>query len=241
MTDYDWRDLINIRELPAYAELWQHQVHIPDPASVYVSSRAAHAISIAPGCTLAPNTYIIGSLALDIHSIIGPMTIIGGCSVSAYTRIECSKVLNAIIGRNVSIGPYALIEQSAVGQGSIIGFTAQIKRSELADHVVAKHHSYAGDADIGSHVNLAAGCITGNYDGKNKKRTVIEDGAFIGINVNLIAPVRIGRESYIGAGSIIRTDVPSHAVVVGMNRILKNKRSSRGENGWIVEDVSPQS
>lgn len=241
MHGYDWRDLINIRDLPAYAEHWQHEVNIPDPASVYISSQAADAVSLAPGCTIAPNTYIIGALRLDPHCILGPMTIIGDCSVGEYTIIECSKVFSAVIGKNVSIGPYALIESSVVGPKSVIGFTAQIKRSKLADHVIAKHHCYAGDADIGSDVNLAAGCITANYDGADKKRIVIEDAAFIGINVNLIAPVRIGRESYIGAGSIIRTDVPPHAVVVGMNRILKDKRSSRGEKGWTVEDISPQS
>jgi bifunctional UDP-N-acetylglucosamine pyrophosphorylase/glucosamine-1-phosphate N-acetyltransferase len=113
------------------------------------------------------------------------------------------------------VGPFAHIRGgSQLEEGSEIGNFVEVKKSKIGKESKAKHHAYLGDAIIGERVNIGAGTITCNYDGKTKTQTVIEDGAFIGSNVNLIAPITVGSNSYIGAGSTVSKDVASGVLVV---------------------------
>lgn len=112
---------------------------------------------------------------------------------------------NVKIGENSTIGPVVQILASVLGYNAYVGFTAQIKRSKIGNNFKMHHHSYIGDADIGNNINYGAGAITCNYDGKNKHKTEICDDVFIGTNVNLIAPIKIGKGCFIAAGSSLKS------------------------------------
>lgn len=119
------------------------------------------------------------------------------------------------------------ISDSTFGDGCRIGEVAEIKRSHFGDEVNCLHHCYIGDTRVGKGVNIGAGVITVNFDGSNKNQTIIEDGAFIGTNVNLIAPIKIGEQALIAAGSTVTRDVAPHALIV--NRVKE-------KDGYILYD-----
>jgi len=114
---------------------------------------------------------------------------------------------NVKIGENCRIGPTVEITDSEIGANAKILFGAQIKKSKIGKNFKMHHHGYLGNAAVGDHVNYAAGAITCNYDGKNKYKTVIENNVFIGCNVNLVAPITIGKGCYIAAGSTIKANL----------------------------------
>lgn len=123
------------------------------------------------------------------------------------------------IGENCHIGPFASIRGSSkIGENCTIGNFVEIVRSNIGSNAKVKHHAYLGDAYVGNDVNIGAGVITANYDGKNKNKTTIKDKAFIGVGAVLIAPVRIGRQAMVGAGSVVtkNKNVPDKATVVGV-------------------------
>src|SRR5699024_6003994 len=135
------------------------------------------------------------------------------------SAIEKAVVEGAIIGNEVNIGPYAHIRPSSeIGDHVRVGNFVEVKQSKLGAGSKASHLSYVGDADIGADVNLGCGSVTVNYDGRKKQETVIEDGAFIGCNTNLIAPVTIGKGAYIAAGSTITDPVPAEALSIARSR-----------------------
>lgn len=231
-------DMIKLTDHPVFEKLRQSVTFI-DPSSVYISAQNAELIRIGDGSIIYPNVYLIGLVTIGEHCVIGHTSTLINVSMGNNCTVESSKICDAQIGNDVSIGPFALIEEdSSLADKSILGFTAQVKRSHIGSNVIAKHHCYIGDAHVGDNVNLSAGFITGNYGGMKKNTTIIEDGAFIGINVNLIAPVTIHRESYIAAGAIVKKNVPAHAVVVGLDRVLANKKSYRLPEGWELREVT---
>ena len=134
-----------------------------------------------------------------------------------------SKVLNSVVDDSIidsggQIGPFAHIRPgSELGENVKVGAFAETKKSKIGKGSKIPHLAYVGDAELGTGVNFSAGAITVNYDGKNKHKTDIEDGAFIGSDVMLVAPVTIGKESMIGAGSVITKDVPSKALGIERN------------------------
>ena len=211
-------------------------VTLIDPDATYISSKDINDITFGEGCIVHPGVYLVGSIYIGEESIIGPNCTLMNVRIGQHTTILNSTISNSSIGAQCQIGPYALIEDSNLEDEVTIGFTAQIKRSTIGKQSVAKHHCYIGDTQMGERVNIGAGAITGNYGGMSKNKTIIGDGAFIGINVNLIAPVTIGRESYLGAGAIIKKNVLPHAVVVGLDRVLNHKKSYRMRKGWVLCD-----
>ena len=225
-------DLIRLVDHERFAELRRNVTFI-NPSTVYLPEDMA-VICIGDDAIIYPNVYFAGYVRIGESCIIGANSTLINVMTGKNCTIESSKISDAMIGNNVSIGPFALVEQSHIADECILGFTAQVKRSRIGRKTLAMHHCYIGDADVGNGVNIAAGVITGNYGGMGKNKTIIQDGAFIGINVNLIAPVTIGRESYIGAGAIIKKDTAPHSVVVGLNRVLGNKKSYRVDKGWEI-------
>ena len=159
------------------------------------------------------NTYI------DINCTIGKDAVI-----NPYTIIE----RDVKIGSRSTIGPFARIRPGTRLAGEVeIGNFVEITRSDVGSGTKIKHHSYIGDATIGKNVNIGAGTITANYDGKKKNKTIIKDGAFIGCDTVLVAPVTVGKKAVTGAGSVLtkKTVVPDNSVVVGIPaRILKRKK-----------------
>ncbi|HPM43586.1 MAG TPA: DapH/DapD/GlmU-related protein, partial [Candidatus Omnitrophota bacterium] len=132
------------------------------------------------------------------------------------------------IGKNCHIGPFARIHPKvSIGNNVEIGNFVELNRTRIGDNTKVKHHVYLGDATVGVGVNIGAGVITANYDGKNKNPTSIEDKAFIGVGAILIAPVKVGRNAVVGAGCVVtkKHNVPKGATVVGIPaRVIKYKR-----------------
>lgn len=197
---------------------YKHMVNgvtIIDPDNTYISADAC----IGSDTTLYPGTIIEGKTIIGSDCNIGPQTSIKDSMVGDRTLIRQSTVQDSEIGKDVTIGPFAHIRPaSVIGDEVRVGNFVEIKKSVFGTGSKASHLSYIGDAEVGSGVNLGCGIITVNYDGQNKYKTVIEDGAFIGCNSNLIAPVTIGEKAYVAAGSTITDDVPASALSIARSR-----------------------
>ena len=141
--------------------------------------------------------------------------------------LEGCVIVDSSLGEHVYIGPYAHLRPgSQLGDRVKVGNFVEIKKSTLGDGSKAPHLSYLGDATIGKNVNVGAGVITCNYDGVSKHPTIIDDGAFIGTDSQLIAPVRIGKDAYVGAGSSITEDVPAESLAIARGRQVVKE-------GWV--------
>ena len=169
-----------------------------------------HAMKI--GVTLiSPETVFLSNdtkfgknVVINPYVVIGKKTKIGNSvEILPFTHIE-----NAILESNVNVGPFSRIRPgSFLSKGSRIGNFVEVKKSKLGKNSKVNHLSYVGDATIGENVNIGAGTITCNYDGKRKNKTKILDGAFIGSNTSLIAPIKIGKKAVVGAGSALSKNV----------------------------------
>ena len=204
---------------------------------------------MAAGVTLVDpaSTFIDADVVIGADTVIHPGVVIQGqsrigaaCEIQAYVRITDSEladkvtVLNfcvisgARVAEGASVGPFAhLRPASDVGQGAKVGNFVELKKTSLGAGSKASHLAYLGDATIGSNVNVGAGTITCNYDGEQKHETVIEDNAFIGSDSQLIAPVKVGRGAYVGAGSSITRDVPPEALGIARGR-------QENVEGWVA-------
>lgn len=167
-------------------------------------------VSIGRGTTIYPNVYLEGHTRIGKGSVIYPNVRILDSDVGNDVVIKDSSVIEASRIRNgASVGPFARIRPgSEVGAGARIGNFVELKKAVVGKGSKASHLSYLGDTRIGKGVNIGAGTITCNYDGVMKHRTVIEDGVFVGSDTQLVAPVKVGKGAYIGAGSTITRDVP---------------------------------
>ncbi len=199
-------------------------VAILDPLTTFVGPE----VTVGPGCTLAPCVFLEGRTSLG-----------AGCEINAGVRIvdsvleEGVTVLNfcvitgARLARGARIGPFThLRPESDVREDAHVGNFVELKKTVLGAGSKANHLAYLGDATIGERVNIGAGTITCNYDGVRKNPTVIEDGAFIGSDTQLIAPVRVGRDAYVAAGSSITDDVPAGALGIA-------RGSQVNKEGWV--------
>lgn len=167
----------------------QNGVTLIDPMNTYISPDAV----IGSDTVIYPGTVIKGEVQIGEDTIIGPHTEIMNSAIGSRTVIKQSVVNHSKVGNDVNIGPFAHIRpDSVIGNEVKIGNFVEIKKTQFGDRSKASHLSYVGDAEVGTDVNLGCGSITVNYDGKNKYLTKIEDGAFIGCNSNLVAPVTVG-------------------------------------------------
>jgi len=143
--------------------------------------------------------------------------------------LDYSVIVDSSVGAHAAIGPMAHIRpNSVVGPSARVGNFVELKKTSLGRGSKANHLAYLGDATIGEGANIGAGTITCNYDGVNKHKTVIEDGVFIGSDSQLVAPVTIGRDAYVGAGSSITRDVPAGALAIARShQIVKD--------GWATK------
>ena len=168
-------------------------------------------------CLIDVNVILEGDITLGNNVSIGPNTILKDVEIGDGSKIEAfSHIVNARIGDNCSIGPYArLREGSRIEDSGKVGNFVETKNSTLGSGSKANHFTYLGDTTVGTKTNIGAGTITCNYDGKDKHKTIIGDNSFIGSNSSLVAPVKIGNNATIAAGSTITKDVPSDALGVG--------------------------
>ena len=205
-------------------ELMAAGVTIVDPATTYID----------PDVQVGADTVIHPGVVLEGQTRIG-----AACEIQAYVRVADSEIgervtinsycliVGARVADGVSVGPFAhLRPETEIGQGAKVGNFVELKKTTLGPGSKVNHLSYLGDASIGANVNIGAGTITCNYDGQTKHQTVIEDGAFIGSDTQLVAPVRVGKGAYVGAGSSITEDVPAGALGIGRGR-------QSNVEGWV--------
>ena len=204
-----------IMKLRINKEHMRNGVSLIDPDQTYISVDAV----IGRDTVIYPGTMILGDTVIGENCIIGPNTEIKNCTIQNATTVRQSVAHDSHIGNDVAIGPFAHIRpSSSIADEVKIGNFVEVKKSSMGKGSKASHLSYIGDAEVGSDVNLGCGSITVNYDGSNKFLTKIEDGAFIGCNSNLIAPVTIGKGAYVAAGSTVTNNVPEKALSVARSR-----------------------
>jgi len=210
------------------AELMASGVTIEDPATAYVDDSV----------TIGADTILHPGVSLEGRTTIG-----AGCEIHSGARIVDSQIgdrvtilnhcviTNARIADDVSVGPFAHVRNGAdVRAKAKVGNFVELKNTVLGVGSKSMHLAYLGDATIGVGVNIGAGTITCNYDGVNKNQTVIEDGAFVGSDSQLVAPVTIGKGAYVGSGSTIRQNVPAGALAVSAGK-------QRNIEGWAEKKV----
>ena len=186
-------------------------VTIVDPDSTYIDLD----VDIERDSIIYPGSIIEGRTSIGAECQIGPATHITSSVIGDRVAIEHSRLKEAQVGDDCTVGPYAYLRPGAVLHQKVkVGDFVEIKKSILGEGSKAPHLSYIGDARIGKGVNIGAGTITCNYDGQNKWETILEDGVFIGSNTNLVAPVRVGANSITGAGSTITRDIPADTLAV---------------------------
>jgi bifunctional UDP-N-acetylglucosamine pyrophosphorylase / glucosamine-1-phosphate N-acetyltransferase len=187
-------------------------------AEAVMQARLRKAALEAGVTMIAPDTvYLAADTKFGSDVTIEPFVVIGpGVSIADGAVIHSfSHIVQAQIGRNASVGPYARLRPgTSLGDGAKIGNFVETKAATLEAGVKVNHLSYIGDAHVGANANIGAGTITCNYDGFAKHRTEIGEGAFVGTNSSLVAPVKIGKGAYIGSGSVITKDVPADALAV---------------------------
>jgi bifunctional UDP-N-acetylglucosamine pyrophosphorylase/glucosamine-1-phosphate N-acetyltransferase len=188
-------------------------VTIVDPASTYIDP----AVSIGRDTVIWPNTYLRGKTVIGEGCVIGPNTIAEDTTVGDCCEILAAVMEGAIVEDNVGIGPFARLRKGAhLCKGVHMGNFGEIKDSTLGPGTKMGHLSYIGNATIGADVNIGAGTVTCNYDGEHKNPTEIGEGAFIGSDTMLVAPVKIGAHARTGAGSVVTKDVAADTLVVGV-------------------------
>ena len=195
-------------------------VTIVDPLSTFIDV----AVTIAADTTIEPNTHLQGGTSIGAHCTIGPGTLIRDSSIGDSCEIRFSVVEESTVETRVDIGPYSHLRPgSHLCDGVHIGNYAEVKASRLGRNTRMGHFSYIGDATVGDDVNIGAGTITANYDGANKHHTTIGDGAFIGSDTMLVAPVSIGRGAGTSAGSVVTRDVPDGMMAIGSPARIRAK------------------
>lgn len=188
-------------------------VTMQDPNSIYIESE----VRLAPDVVLLANTHLHGETVVGEGSHIGPNTVVRRSTIGRGCRIRSSVLEGAVLEDKVDVGPFSHLRDGAhLERGVHIGNYGEVKNSRLGRGVKMGHFSYMGDASVGENANIGAGTITCNYDGEKKHRTEIGEGAFIGSDTMLVAPVRIGRGARTGAGSVVTKDVPDSSVAVGV-------------------------
>jgi len=174
-------------------------------------------VEIGQDTVIYPNTYLEGATAIGRQCRLGPNTIVRDSTIGDGCTIEASVVEGAVLEDGADVGPFSHLRKGAhLAQGAHVGNFAEVKNSYLGPGSKMGHFSYLGDATVGEDVNIGAGTITCNYDGQHKHPTIIEDGAFIGSDTMLVAPVRVGAGARIGAGSVVTHDIPPGSVAYGV-------------------------
>ncbi|QOV09778.1 bifunctional UDP-N-acetylglucosamine diphosphorylase/glucosamine-1-phosphate N-acetyltransferase GlmU [Viridibacillus arvi] len=190
-------------------------VTIINPNNTYISVDA----QIGRDTVIQPGVIIEGASSIGEDCIIGPNSQIQNSRIGNRTTVHSSVVRESVIGEDTAVGPFAHIRpDSDLGDHVKVGNFVEVKKTKIDNGSKVSHLSYLGDAEVGTEVNIGCGTITVNYDGRNKFKTVIEDNAFVGCNSNLVAPVTVGKGSFVAAGSTITKDIPADALAIARSR-----------------------
>lgn len=181
-------------------------------------------VEIGQDTVVYPNTYLQGATTIGRQCRLGPNTIVRDSTVGNACTIEASVIEGAVLENGADVGPFSHLRKGAhLAKGAHVGNFGEVKNSYLGPGSKMGHFSYLGDATVGEDVNIGAGTITCNYDGQRKHRTIIEDGAFIGSDTMLVAPVRVGAGAKIGAGSVVTHDIPPGSIAYGVPARVRGK------------------
>ncbi|MDF2672056.1 MAG: glmU [Clostridiales bacterium] len=203
--------------------LMEEGVTIIDPSSTYVDMD----VVIGMDTILYPGTIIEGNTRIGEECIIGPNSRIVKSIIENGVEIQNSVVLQSKVNDNSKVGPFAYIRpDSEIGKDVKIGDFVEIKKSKIGDKTKVSHLTYIGDAVVGKGCNFGCGTVVVNYDGTNKYKTIIGDNAFVGCNCNLVAPVEVGNNAYLAAGSTITDNVPDGSLAIARERQVNKE-------GWV--------
>ena len=205
--------------------LYADGVEIWDFNNCYVGPFA----EVAPGATLMPGTILKGNTKVAAGAVIGPNALLENAVVGEGSTVNASQIYDSTIGKNTNVGPFAYIRPNCtVGDEIKVGDFVELKNSTIGNGTKISHLTYVGDTDLGERINLGCGTVTVNYDGKHKYRCTVGDDSFIGCNTNMIAPVTIGKGSYVAAGSTITDDVPEDSLAIARAR-------QTNKPGWAAQ------
>ena len=226
----DRKDLADVGALlrARICDRWMGEgVTIVDPATTYIDAT----VTIEGDATILPFTFLEGTTTVAAGAEVGPQSRVVDSEVGPGATVSYAVVRGSILGPESSVGPYASLRPGTkLGPRAKLGTFVETKGTTLGEDSKANHLAYLGDAEIGRGVNVGAGTITCNWDGKDKHKTVIEDDAYIGSDTMLVAPTHIGKRAATGAGSVVRGDVPDDALAVGVPaRIIEGKGNKMGK------------
>ncbi len=195
-------------------ERWMLEgVTISDPSSVMIDD----GVTIGQDTVILPNTMLLGNTSIGSGCEIGPGSVVKDSTIGDDCRITSSAMEEAVMESAVDIGPFSHLRPGAYLESGVhIGNYVEVKESRFEAGAVMGHFGYIGDASIGGNVNVGAGTVTCNYDGKEKHRSVVEKDAFVGCDTMLVAPVTVGAGAVTGAGAVVTKDVPPARLAVGV-------------------------
>lgn len=173
-------------------------------------------VVIGKNVTIYPNNQIYGNTIIGDNVTLYPNNCIFNCKIGDNCKVHSSYLEDSIIKQTVSIGPYARLRpNSEIGNNCKIGNFVEVKNSTIGTGTKASHLAYVGDCQIGQNCNIGCGVIFVNYDGKNKHKTVVKDGCFVGSNCNIIAPVTLEENTYVACGTTVTLDTNKNDFVIG--------------------------
>jgi len=190
-------------------------VSVTDPTTTYVDVD----VEVGVDAHLLPGTILEAGTRVGARAVVGPHSHLVACTVGEDATVHSTRADGATIGARAAVGPFTHLRPGTVlGERTKVGAFAETKNATLGDGSKIPHLAYVGDATVGERVNIACGVITVNYDGRTKSHTTIDDGAFVGCDTMLVAPVTIGEGAYTAAGSTITQDVPPGALAIARSR-----------------------
>ncbi len=200
-------------------------VSVIDPNTTYIDPR----VVIGKGTTLLPGTILRGNTVIGKNCTVGPNAMVSDCVIGNETTVNASQLNQSTVGDHTTVGPFAYVRPNCqIGDHARIGDFVELKNSVIGNGTKVSHLTYVGDSDVGERVNFGCGTVTTNYDGHKKYRCTIEDDSFIGCNTNLIAPVSVGKGSYIAAGSTITKPIPEDALAIA-------RAEQKNKDGWAAK------
>jgi UDP-N-acetylglucosamine diphosphorylase/glucosamine-1-phosphate N-acetyltransferase len=200
-------------------------VTIMDPVSTFIDDK----VEIGCDTIIYPGTILEGRTVIGEDCLIGPNSRLTNTIVGNNTNINSSVIIDSTLGNEGQIGPFAYIRpESKIGDKVKIGDFVEIKKSIIENRTKIPHLAYIGDAEVGENTNIACGVITVNYNGQVKSKTIVGKNAFVGCNVNLVAPVKVNDNAYIAAGTTVTEEVPEYSMSIGRCR-------QENKEGWVLK------
>ncbi|HPZ00158.1 MAG TPA: bifunctional UDP-N-acetylglucosamine diphosphorylase/glucosamine-1-phosphate N-acetyltransferase GlmU [Clostridiales bacterium] len=228
MSANDRIQLLELNEIARKQVLYKHLqngVDIPALDGIIIGKD----VEIGNETQILPNTILKGKTKIGSNCVLGPNTLIIDSVIGDGAKLNNVMFEQSVAENKVDLGPFNHVRPNChLGEGMHAGNYTELKNSNIGAGTKVSHLTYVGDADVGKNCNFGCGCLTVNFDGKNKHRTTIKDHAFIGCNTNLVAPVTVGENAFTAAGSTITEDVPENALAIA-------RSYQKNIKGWVLK------